>query len=125
MSVSADMAMCSDPRMGIQRVVRTWLTGWLDLIHYRSIPGYATFGWFERKRTDLAALCFLFRLTRFRCAALLLLAVQLIALSLTWHWDLDGWSRDLLRVMPVLMVIPWFASARRFAVVSLLRDSDR
>jgi hypothetical protein len=110
--------------MRIQRVVKAWLAGWRDLFYYGSIPGYETYGWLERKRLDHVALWYLFGLARFRCAALSLIAVQLLVLSLTWRWDLYGWRRDLLRAVPALFVLPWFASARRFAIESMLRDPD-
>jgi len=102
--------------MCIERVVRTWLVGWRDLFRYRLVPGYETCGWLERKRFDHQALRVLFRSLRFRCALLLLIAVQLLVLSLAWHWDLAGWRRDLLRAAPALMVLPWFATARKLAV---------
>ncbi len=106
--------------MFIRRVVITWLAGWRDLFLYRLIPGYEARGWLVRKRLDHQALWALFRSTRFRCAVLSLVAVQLLALSLAWHWDLDGWHRDLLRAAPALMVLPWFATARKSAISSLL-----
>ena len=125
MSVSAATDLCSDPDMRIQRVVKVWLAGWYELLNYGSIPGYETYGWLERKRLDHVALWYLFGLARFRCAALSLIAVQLLVLSLTWHWDLYGWRRDLLRAAPALVVLPWCASARRFAIESMLRNPDR
>ena len=124
MSVSAATDLCSDPDMRIQRVVKAWLAGWYELLNYGSIPGYETYGWLERKRLDHVALWYLFGLARFRCAALSLIAVQLLVLSLTWHWDLYGWRRDLLRAAPALFVLPWFAVARRVAIESILRESD-
>jgi len=125
MSVSAETVLCFDPGMRIQRVVKAWLAGWRDLFYYGSVPGYETYGWPERKRLDHVALWHLFGLARFRCAVLALIAVQLLVLSLTWHWDLYGWRRDLLRAAPALFVLPWFATARRFAIESMLRDPDR
>ena len=109
--------------MVIQRAVRAWLSGWKCLVHYRSIPGYEARGWLARKHLDHRALCYLFGLTGFRCAAWSLFAVQLVVLSLTWHWDLVGWRRDLLRAAPALFALPWFAGARRFAIESILRDA--
>ncbi len=111
--------------MCIQRVVQTWLVGWRDLFFYGSVPGYETRGWLARKRLDHVALWSLFGSPRVRCAALLLVAVQLLVLSLAWHLDLDGWRRDLLRCAPTLLVMPWFATARKVAIESILRKSSQ
>jgi hypothetical protein len=111
--------------MLIRRVVQTWLTGWRDLFFYGSVPGYELLGWLERKRLDHVALWHLFGSPRFRCATLSLVAVQLLVLSLTWRWDLDGWRRDLLRAAPILFVLPWLATARKVAIESMLRVPDR
>ncbi len=111
--------------MYIKKVVQTWLTGWRDLFFYDSVPVYEMRGWLDRKRLDHVALWHLFGLVRFRCAVLSLVAVQLLVLSLSWHWDLEGWRRDLLRTAPMLFVLPWFATARKVAVESMLRKPDR
>ena len=111
--------------MLIKRVVRSWLKGWHDLLFYGSIPGYESRGWLARKRLDHVALWRLFASVRFRSAVLLLVAVQLLVLSLAWHWDLDGWRRDLLRAAPALLVLPWFATARKEAVRKMLRETNR
>ena len=110
--------------MLIRKVLRAWLVGWYDLISYSSVSGYETCGWLERKRLDHAALWTLFCSTRFRRAALLLIAVQLIVLSLAWSWDLDGWRRDLFRAAPTLLVLPWFMTARKGAIKSILQKLD-
>ena len=99
--------------------------GWRDLIYYGSVAGYEARGWWERKCLDHTALWTLFGTSRFRCFALLLIAVQLLVLSLAWHWDLNGWRRDLFRVAPALFVLPWFATARKVAIAALLQKSDR
>jgi hypothetical protein len=119
------MVLCFDQGMCIRRVAKAWLAGWPGLFYYGSIPGYETHGWLERKRLDHVALWYLLGLPQFRCAVLSLIAVQLLVLSLAWHWDLYGWRRDLLRASPALFVLPWFASARRFAIVKMLRKPDR
>jgi len=106
--------------MFIQRVVQTWLIGWRDLFFYGSVPGYETHGWLARKRLDHVALWSVISSPRVRCAALLLVAVQLLVLSL-----LDGWRRDLLRCAPTLFVLPWFATARKVAIESILRKSSQ
>jgi hypothetical protein len=105
--------------------VQTWLIGWRDLFFYGSVAGYEACGWLERKRLDHVALWRLFGSSRFRCAVLLLVAIQLLVLSLAWHWDLGGWRRDLLRAAPALFVLPWSATARKNAVESMLHDPDR
>jgi hypothetical protein len=110
--------------MLIRKVVRAWLGGWYDLISYGSVSGYAACGWLERKRLDHAALWTLFCLTRFRCVVLLLIAVQLIVLSLAWSWDLDGWRRDLFRAAPALLALPWLMTARKSAIKSILQKLD-
>ncbi len=111
--------------MFMKRVAQTWLVGWRDLYFYQAVPGYESLGWLQRKRLDHAAFLALFGLPRARCAALLLAIVQLLVLSLAWHWDLDGWHRDLLRALPALFVLPWFATARKVMVESLASDSYR
>jgi len=110
--------------MFIKRVARSWLIGWHDLFFYGSIRGYETFGWLERKRLDHAAFWHLLGASRFRCCILLLVLVQLLVLSLAWHWDLVGWRRDLLRAAPVLFVLPWLATARKVAVESILQHTE-
>jgi len=110
--------------MLIRKVVRAWLVGWYDLISYGSVSDYEARGWLERKRLDHAALLALFCSTRFRHAALLLIAVQLIVLSLAWNWDLDGWRRDLFRVAPALLGLPWLMTARKGAIKSILQNLD-
>ena len=108
--------------MFIKRVAQTWIAGWRDLFFYTSVPGYKSLGWLERKRLDHAAFWSLFSVPRVRCAALLLVVVQLLVLSVAWHWDLDGWRRDLLRATPALFVLPWFATARKVAVELIIRE---
>jgi len=110
--------------MLIKKVLRTWLIGWCDLFHYGSVAGYEGCGWLARKRLDHAALWALFHSAGFRCAVLSLVAVQILVLSLAWHWDLDGWRRDLLRAAPALLVLPWFATARKVMIKSLLPNPD-
>ena len=121
------LVSCCDPLMliFIKRVALAWLIGWCDLFFYGSVPGYETRGWLERKRLDHIALCSLFSASDARCAALLLTAVQILVLSLAWHFDLDGWRRDLLRATPALFVLPWFATARKVAIESILQNLDR
>ena len=102
-----------------------WLNGCCDLIYYNLVPGYQTCGWLERKRLDHAAFMSLFRSSRFRSSLLLLVAVQMVVLSFVWHWDLAGWRRDLLRAAPGLIVLPWFATARKNALGALLGDIGR
>jgi hypothetical protein len=110
--------------MLIRKVVRAWLVGWYDLISYGSVSGYEACGWLERKCLDHAALWALFRSTRFRRVVLLLIAVQLLVLSLAWRWDLDGWRRDIFRAAPALLVLPWFMTARKGAIKSILQQQD-
>ncbi len=111
--------------MFILRLARTWLIGWQDLLRFGSIPGYSDRAWFKRKRIDLAALWHLLATARFRSAVLLLVATQIIVLCITWQWDLEGWRRDLLRAAPGLFVLPWFATARRITIESMLGHSNR
>lgn len=110
--------------MRVKKVIRAWLTGWRDLLYYGSIAGYQELRWLARKRLDHAALWVLCRSRGFRCAVLLLIVVQLLVLSFAWHWDLDGWRRDILRALPALLVLPLLATARKGAIGSLLRHAD-
>ncbi|MDP6413835.1 MAG: hypothetical protein QGG54_02165 [Gammaproteobacteria bacterium] len=102
--------------------MQTWLNGWCDLVYYDQIPGYKACGWLVRKRLDHAAFVALFHSARFRCAVLLLIAIQIIVLSLAWQWDLAGWRRDLFRAAPALVVLPWLATARKIVLGALLGD---
>jgi hypothetical protein len=41
------------------------------------------------------------------------LIAWVLALTATWEFDLTGWKRDLLRMLPILLATVWIASARR------------
>jgi len=125
MRLSGALAAWCNGAMYPGRAVRTWLAGWRDLVNHGSVTGYQRLGWLDRKRLDHAALRVLCGSARFRCAALLLVAVQILVLSLAWHWDLVGWRRDLLRALPALFVLPWFMVARKKTIEILLREADR
>ncbi len=116
---------CCDRAMILSRAAKTWARGWHDLVRFGAIPGYKARSWLERKRLDFAAFWYLLGSVRFRCAVLSLVGVQLLVLSLAWHWDLAGWRRDLLRVAPALLTLPWLATARRVVIESLLRHPDQ
>jgi len=108
--------------MLIKNLVQAWFSGWRELFFYDSIPGYRTRRWLERQRLDCRAFWRLFGFAWFRCGVLSLVVVQLLVLSLAWHWDLVGWRRDLLRMAPGLFVLPWLAAARRIAIERILQN---
>ena len=71
------------------------------------------------------AACALIRLpadARCRAAMLVLIAVQLLVMSMAWRMDLGGWQRDLLRMGPGLLVLPWLATARYVAIRAWLQQ---
>ncbi len=104
--------------------MQSWLSGWRDFFNFASVSGYRDCEWLERKRIDHIALWLLLGSSQFRCAVLLLIAVQILVMSAAWHFDLGGWPRDLLRCAPALLAVPWFAAARKAAVEVLLCSSD-
>ncbi len=120
--VSGRLNPCCHCRMLMKSLVRAWFSGWRDLFFYDSIPGYRARRWLERKRLDCTAFWHLFGCAWFRRGVLLLVIVQLLVLSLAWHWDLAGWCRDLLRMAPGLFVLPCFATARRVAIERILQN---
>ncbi len=82
---------------------------------------YRALGWISRRRVDGLVVSRMLRSARFRGAALLLLAIQLLVLGCAWRWDLTGWRRDLLRSAPALLAVPWGVAERRRVIEVILR----
>ena len=102
-----------------------WKDGCRHLLAYDNIPGYQRLSWIGRKRIDhQAAIAILFSPAFWRAA--FLVGVMTMAMHvLTWHLDLTGAMRDLFRALPLLLSMPWVASARRKKVFALLDFRDR
>jgi hypothetical protein len=100
--------------------VRIWVKSWAEILSYDEISGYSRLSWTERKRLDLTALCMAFCSASFWRAAFVVLAAVLLAHILSWRFDLIGWQRDLLRVLPMVLAAPGVAAKRRRLIEGLL-----
>ncbi|MBT8440909.1 MAG: hypothetical protein KJO76_00880 [Gammaproteobacteria bacterium] len=105
-------------------MIGDWLSGCRYLLTYDNLPGYRRLSWRDRKRVDIAATFTLLRSRTFLRGALCVAIAVAIAHILTWRYDMYGARRDLLRVAPILLSLPWLATARRKHVASTLRFRD-
>ena len=100
-----------------------WLKGWSELSGYDDVPGYRGLSWTARKKLDHLALWRGLCSEGFWRALFIVIVFCMIARILTWHWDLSGWPRDLLRSVPIMLALPWLAAARKRHIQSLLNAS--
>ena len=77
--------------------------------------------WPARKKLDCQALALAAAEPALWFATLIVLAGALLANILCWHFDLDGWPRDLLRSVPFILAAPGTATLRRRLIVRLIR----
>lgn len=107
--------------MSIRDFAADWANGCRHLLSYDNIAGYRRLSWRERKRIDgEAALAILFS-PAFRRGAFAVAAATVAMYAIGWRFDLGGAPRDLLRIGPMLLSLPWLISARRRMIRALLR----
>lgn len=99
--------------MRLPSAVHRWQSGWADLARHRDVPGCADAGRWRRLVIDLRFVASAPARAGSWRAALWCVALALAALAVTWTLGLDGWQRDALQCLPVLLAAPWVAAARR------------
>jgi hypothetical protein len=114
----------SDDAMGMASRWRRWRRGWGALARHAAPRGYAQLGVIARLGLDLRVLAAAPRTAGFWRAAWLALAAGLIAQILCWRHDLHGIARDAVQVLPVALLAPWVAAARRRALARRLRGRN-
>ncbi len=97
-----------------------WLSGWRDLARHDEPYADCDLGVLQRLRLELIVVCGAWRGGGFWRAAWISAALLLVAQILIWKYDLHGRLRDILQCLPVLIVSPWVASARRRRLQHLL-----
>jgi hypothetical protein len=105
-------------------IIASWVSGCRYLLTYDNLPGYRRLSWLDRKRVDIAAAFILFRSRAFLRGAFYTSVAMVVAYVVTWRYDMYGAGRDLLRVAPILLSLPWIATARRKHILSILRFRD-
>lgn len=110
--------------MRLRDIIGGWLSGCRYLLTYDNLPGYGRLSWLDRKRVDIAAAFTLLRSREFQRGVFCVSVATVVAHLFTWRHDMHGAGRDLLRVAPILLSLPWIATARRNCVLSILRFRD-
>jgi len=105
---------------------RIWLEQFLRLVDYDRIPEYRRLSWCERKYLDHAVVVMLISAPSFWRAVFWVGVMTVLMYVVSWHRDLVGAPRDLLRALPLIMSFPALAAARRRNMRTLLcnRDGD-
>jgi hypothetical protein len=106
--------------MSLRDLAADWLFGCRYLLTYGDIPGYRRLPWREKKRLDHAAAFAILRSTGFWRGAFGVAAATVLMYAVTWRFDLVAAPRDLLRVSPTLLSLPWLMVARRREIRMLL-----
>ncbi len=107
--------------MSLRDLAADWVAGCRHLLIYDNIPGYRRLRWRERKRLDHAATVAIVTSSSFRRGAFGVAVATVLMYVVTWRFDLVAAPRDLLRMSPTLLSLPWLVSARRREIRALLR----
>ncbi|MFQ5636109.1 MAG: hypothetical protein ACE5G3_12370 [Gammaproteobacteria bacterium] len=107
--------------MTLRNLFADWLDGCRHLLAYDRSPRYRRLPWIDRKLIDHRVAAGLLCSAPFRRALFLVCAATVGMHVIAWRLDLVGAPRDLLRAVPLMLSIPWLASARRRRILALLR----
>ena len=100
--------------------VSRWVSGWAQFRSREELPYYAACGPILRLRIDARALVRAILTRGFAFASLVFVAALLATQVIAWAFDLAGWRRDGLLVLPAVLVAPWVAAARRRQIEQLV-----
>jgi len=77
------------------------------------VPGYAELSWLARRRLMLGMIAAAPARPAFWRGLVWTAIGWAAAVVVTWRFDLAGWQRDGLRMLPFLLAAPFIAAARR------------
>ena len=100
-------------------------TGVRAFFFHRDIDGYRRLSFLQRKRLDMLAMRHGLATAGFWKAVLIVCALLLALETVLLTFDVQDWRADLARFLPLAIVAPWVAAARRRLITRLLDRQAR